>query len=110
MAESEQSTDIWILCYGSNGPRQLGNRIGKPYEEIIDRMCAVKLRGYIRAFCGVGPRWDNASVATLLRTDNNEDAVEGIALRMTQEEVTRLDVFEGYPDWYNREDVVLEVA
>ena len=74
----------------------------------MGRMCAVKLRGYIRAFCNKGARWDNASVATLLKTDNSDDVVEGVALRMTQEEVAKLDPFEGYPDWYDRVNVTLE--
>ena len=97
-----------MLCYGSNGPRQLCARIGTPFESIMERMRPVRVRGYIRAFCNSAPRWENKSVATLLRTDNNQDEIEGIALRMTQDEVSKLDPFEGYPTWYNREDLALE--
>ena len=71
-------------------------------------MSAVKLRGFKRAFCNLSPHWDNTSPATLLRTGNLDDVVEGVALRMTQEEISTLDPFEGFPSWYNREDITLE--
>ena len=114
MVEEQQNSaegsgaDIWILCYGSNGPRQLCERIGTPYESIVKRMCAVKVHGYKRGFCNTGGRWENKSVATLWQTGNDNDIVEGVALRMTQAEVSALDPFEGYPSWYNRETMTLE--
>mgnify|MGYP001626592986 CR=1 FL=1 len=68
-------------------------------------MCAVKLFGYKRAFCNSSPVWDSTSPATLIATGNEKDFVEGIALRMTASEISALDPFEGYPHWYNRENI-----
>lgn len=31
--------------------------------------------------------------------------VEGVAVEMTHDEISRLDPFEGYPTWYNRVDI-----
>ena len=96
------------MCYGSNTPRQLCERIQTPYDAILERMCAVKLAGYKRGFCNRGGRWDNKSVATLYQSSNDADFVEGVAVRLTAAEVAALDPFEGYPDWYNREDITLD--
>ena len=71
-------------------------------------MLPVRLRQYKRGFCNKGGRWDNKSVATLFKTGEESDYVEGIALRMTKEEVAKLDVFEGYPQWYDRQVITLE--
>ena len=104
--DGENST--WIFCYGSNTPRQISMRINKPYDEIVEKMVPAKLYGYLRAFvnksrhCGTSP-------ATVMPTGNPEDFVEGMAVHFTNEEISRMDPFEGYPDWYNRENVTLEL-
>ena len=98
----------WIMCYGSNGPRQLCNRIGTPYESIMNRMRPVKLHGYRRGFCNVSQHWEGTSPATLYETGNASDMVEGIALHMTAAEISALDPFEGYPSWYNRVNITME--
>ena len=100
-----ESDGTWIMCYGSNGPRQLCNRIGTPYESIRTRMCPVKLYGYKRGFCGTAPRWEDTSPATLFETGDQSDCVEGIALCMTQDEISALDPFEGFPTFYNRVNI-----
>ena len=41
----------------------------------------------------------------LAKNRKQNDVVEGIALRMTQEEISLLDPFEGYPTWYTRENI-----
>ena len=97
----------WILCYGSNGPRQLCNRIGTPYEQLINRMCPVTVSGYKRGFCNNSPFWENTSPATLYETGDQSDVVEGVALQMTRDEIAALDPYEGYPSWYNRVDMTL---
>ena len=108
MVETSAQEDTWIMCYGSNTPRQLCERIKTPYEAILERMCAVKLHGYKRGFCNRGGRWDNKSVATLYESGEQTDFVEGVAVRLTATEVAALDPFEGYPDWYNRENITLD--
>ena len=64
--------------------------------------------GYKRGFCNKGARWENKSVATLFQTEEEGAVVEGIALKMTRAEVTALDPYEGYPEWYNRIDMTLD--
>ena len=70
---------------------------------------AAELVGWKRAFANKGPRWEGKSVATLMKTDNPEDSVEGIVLKMTLAEVEAMDPFEGYPSWYNRVNINLKV-
>mmetsp|Transcript_6424 Transcript_6424/g.8603 ORF Transcript_6424/g.8603 Transcript_6424/m.8603 type:complete len:106 (+) Transcript_6424:213-530(+) len=40
-------------------------------------------------------------------TGNQEDEVEGIAFKMTHEEIAKLDPFEGFPNFYNRQAVAM---
>ena len=81
--------------------------MGTPIESLMARCRPAKAVGYKRAFCNTSPVWDFKSTATLIKTDSDNDVVEGIAVRMTEGEVNALDPFEGYPTWYNREKLTL---
>ena len=62
----------------------------------------VTLKWYVRAFCAERERWSGASVATILKTDNPDDVVEGVAVCLTSAEVAILDPWESYPTLYDR--------
>ena len=98
----QTSANIWIFCYGSNGPKQICKRIGTPYDQIIDKMVPVKLYGYQRHFQNDYNKPCNDSAATLYSTSDNADMVEGIAVNFTEAEVLAMDPFEGVPEWYVR--------
>ena len=49
-------------------------------------------------------------MATLLKTQEDGLFVEGVVVRMTAEEVARLDPFEGFPTWYNRVPIELTLT
>ena len=102
------NNDIWIFCYGSNSPRQLCDRIGTPYDSILNRLLPVKLQGYRRGFCNQAASWGGKSTATLFATGNDEDEVFGIAFHMTLEEVETLDPYEGYPWKYDRKEITMQ--
>ena len=52
-----------------------------------------------RVYVGRSRTW-GGSVANIVRHADSE--VIGYAVNLTSEEVAKLDVFEGFPDWYNR--------
>ena len=60
---------------------------------------------YKRAFANRSKKWDNRSPATLIPQDGHD--TEGVAVKMTAEEISRLDPFEGFPNWYNRVPVLM---
>ena len=47
------------------------------------------------------------SPATIFHTHKADDVVQGIAVAMTDEEISSLDPFEGYPNVYNRQNLDL---
>lgn len=98
--------DVWIFSFGSNHPRQLCERMSLDFDDLMGRSRAATLHNYVRAYGGSGPRWDHKSVATIAPKEGCK--VTGLACRFTTEELTRLDPFEGYPEWYNREKIKLE--
>ena len=69
------------------------------------RTVPVEARGWKRGFCGSSRKWNNTSPATIYQTNDENDIVEGLAVGMTDAEISALDPFEGYPNIYNRFDV-----
>ena len=95
----------YVFCFGSNGPRQLSDRVGTPLDNLLQRTIPVHLRGWKRGFCGYA--WEGTSAATIFETQGASDFVEGIAVAMTQREIESLDPYEGYPYVYDRLPVTL---
>ena len=71
----------------------------------MSRTVPVEARGWKRGFCGNSRTWNDTSPATIYQTNNDSDIVEGLAVGMTDAEISALDPFEGYPRVYNRFDV-----
>ena len=94
-----------MFCYGSNGPRQLADRINIDQASVEERIVPVKLQGWKRAFANRAGGWGNASTATLFKTNDKSDETVGIAFKMTAEEIEELDPYEGYPWKYDRKEV-----
>ncbi len=112
----EQSTDemklkgtdylkdlTYVFCYGSNHPEQLSRRLGAKIDDIISRSISCTLPGFKRVYTGAARTWAGGSVANIVRHEESE--VIGYAVKMSAEEIGKLDVFEGYPLWYNRIEV-----
>ena len=99
----DKEGDVYILCYESNGPNQLSERTGSSVESLLARSIPVTAHGYLRAFANVSKKWGGKSPATLIQQEGHE--VHGVAVKMTHEEIERLDPFEGYPKSYNRYDI-----
>ena len=59
----------------------------------------------MRAFCNRSKKWEDKSTATLVQKEG--EICEGVAVRLTSEEVAKLDPFEGYPHKYNRFEIEL---
>ena len=109
MVETTQTNDdyIWIFCFGSNGPKQLCERIGSNYEDLVSRTLPAVAKGWLRGFKATSATWSGKSVATIWQTGNEDDAVCGTVVKMTNQEVERLDPFEGHPFKYKRQVVKL---
>ena len=102
-----QENLTYIFCYGSNGPRQLSERVGTDLESLMARTVPAEAKGWKRGFCGNSVFWENKSPATLFQTGVESDFVEGTAVAMTEDEIDNLDPYEGYPYLYNRFDMQL---
>ena len=99
--KSMQSGECYIFCYGSNGPRQLSERVKTDYDEMMAKTMPCELIGWKRGFKGLAMTW-GGSTATLYKTDDPNDVVVGTAVKMTTAEVAALDPFEAAPFKYER--------
>ena len=71
----------------------------------MSRTVPVEARGWKRGFCGSSVTWNRTSPATIYQTNEENDIVEGLAVGLTDAEISALDPYEGYPRVYNRFDV-----
>ena len=97
-----QKDHIYIFCYGSNGPRQLCERIGAEYKDLMTRTLPAIAKGWLRGFKSLAVTWGGCSTATIWETGKQEDTVCGTIVKMTPEEVASLDPYEAYPWKYYR--------
>ena len=102
-----EENDIYVFCYGSDDPEQLCDRVGADYRDLISRTFPATATGWRRGFKGHSKGWGGCSTATIFETGKQEDTVCGTVVRMTPEEVTSLDPFEGCPYKYCRKIVKL---
>jgi hypothetical protein len=72
----------------------------------LSRSVSCTLYGYERAFAGMAKNW-GGSPACLI--ESQDGFTEGYAVAMTDEEISMLDVFEGYPEHYDRKKVTLQL-
>ena len=105
METSNIDSNTYVFCYGSNHPEQLSRRLETTIDSIMSRAISCKVKGFKRVYVGVSRNWGGNSVANII-TDP-ESYVLGYAVSMTPEEILKLDVFEGYPTWYDRIKVEL---
>ena len=105
METSNINSNTYVFCYGSNHPEQLSRRLETTIDSIMSRAISCKVKGFKRVYVGVSRNWGGNSVANIIR--DPESYVLGYAVSMTPEEISKLDVFEGYPTWYDRIKVEL---
>eukprot|EP00347_Sterkiella_histriomuscorum_P006866 403351137 len=101
-----QPSEAWVFCYGSNHPEQLSRRIETTIPDILSRSVSCTLLNYTRVYQAISRRWEG-SVASIVKLDGEE--CQGFAIKMTGEEILKIDVFESYPEWYLREPVELQM-
>ena len=104
MVEANQTNEdhIWIFCFGSNGPKQLSERLGSDYKDLMTRTLAAEAKGWLRGYKATAVTWGGKSVATIWKTGKDEDSVLGTVVKMTKAEVEALDPYEAYPFKYDR--------
>ena len=109
MVEANQTNEdhIWIFCFGSNGPKQLCERIGAEYKDLVSRTLPAQAKGWLRGYKATAVTWGGKSVATIWQTGNQEDSVCGTIVKMTKAEVAALDPYEAYPFKYDRISLTL---
>ena len=73
----------------------------------MTRTVPVEAHGWKRGFCGSSAAWDNTSPATIYQTNDENDVVEGLAVGMTEGEISTYDeeMYQGYPRVHNRYDI-----
>ena len=57
------------------------------------------LKEYKRVYVGKSRTWGGSVANVVKHVDSH---VVGYCVNLTQDEIAKLDVFEGYPNWYNR--------
>lgn len=72
-------------------------------KDFLSRSISCGLPGWGRVFVGISPNWGNASFANIIEHPKSE--VEGYAVRLTAEEIAKLDTSIGYPKMYDRKRV-----
>ena len=79
----------YVFCYGSNSVEQLKKRVNN------DNLIAHKayLEGYVRYFAGYSKKWDGG-VCSIKKTEN-EYITKGSIVKLTEDELSKLDKFEG---------------
>ena len=89
MVEATQTNGdhIWIFCFGSNGPKQLCERIGADYKDLMSRTLPAEAKGWLRGFKATAMTWGGKSTATIWKTGKEEDSVLGTVVKMTLDEV-----------------------
>ena len=97
---NNHGTYIWIFCFGSNGTKQLSQRVGSSYKSIWNRTYPAIAQGWLRGFKHTSKNWENCSVATIYQThkEGTNDQVIGTVVKMTIEEVHALDPYEGFSE------------
>ncbi len=83
-------------------------------RSLLERAFACSLPGWKRVFVGESHHWKGTSVANVVPCSGDSEREQsaechGYAIRLTSEEIERLDFFEGYPTWYTRESVQLKL-
>ena len=91
---------LLLFSYGSNSPRQLEERLGHPV-----RAGRGFLRDWKRIFVGHSEKWGGAP-ATMV--PSRGDVVFGTLVEVTEEDLAKLDKYEGVPRVYQRKTVPIE--
>ena len=73
-----------IFCYGSNGPKQLSERVETPYGEIQPSVIPAEARGWKRVFSNKSSNWEGASPANIVNTGEADDCVQGLIVPMSE--------------------------
>lgn len=84
----------------------MAKMFGQTITDFLARCISCGLPGYGRVFTGNTPQWGNASIANIIQHAKSE--VEGYAVKLTSEEVSKLDKSIGYPVLYNKLTVSLK--
>lgn len=91
--------EIYYFAYGSNmNLNQMEYRC--PDAKVVEN---VRLEGYRLAFCG---RPTGSGVATILPEEGSH--VEGVLWKLTPECERSLDIYEGYPHLYGKEQICVK--
>ena len=89
---------VWLLSYGSNmSGQRLAQRIGPALDA-----CAFRLTGYALAFNKEGGK------ANMMRSP--EASLPVVAWRVRQDQLARMDAYEGEPDHYIRLGITASLA
>jgi gamma-glutamylcyclotransferase (GGCT)/AIG2-like uncharacterized protein YtfP len=91
-----------IFCYGSNYVEQLEHRL----ERKIKKSYPAYLPDYQRVFRGYSQKW-KGGIASVQKKRGK--AVFGLVIEVDSEDLKKLDIYEGYPDVYNRKELKCEV-
>jgi hypothetical protein len=80
----------YLFCYGSNSIEQIKERLN--IERDIFYHPAF-INNYTRIFCGMSKKWDNGGISSIYPMRSNK--VFGITVYLTEDEIKRLDEYEG---------------
>ena len=99
---------MWIFTHGLINLKFLSQYLGISIAEIYkpERSRPAMLNGYKRAFGTSTEHNPFRTFSTLISAADGQ--VQGLAVKVTSEELARLDIVEGYPDFYDRINVQVQ--
>lgn len=86
-----------VFSFGSNSVKQLRGRVGNP--DILSKEARAK--GWQRIFAGAHKNWNFGGVASMHPCEG-DCVTYGAVVWLNDEELARLDVFEGTPTVYQQ--------
>ena len=101
-----QLPGTFIFCFGSNHPVSFAKMLGTTVPEFLGRSISAVLPAYGRVFVGLSPSWGNCSFANIIAHPKSE--VEGYAVKLRPEDVSKLDTSIGYPKMYSRTKIQMK--
>ena len=94
------SGGTFIFNYGSNNLKRLAKRIGSSEVDLAKHTYSATAHGYKLVFCGRSKAWGDTSPAHIIKCEGS--SATGLAVRLSQEEIEKLDWSEGHPNLYKR--------
>jgi gamma-glutamylcyclotransferase (GGCT)/AIG2-like uncharacterized protein YtfP len=95
----------FLFSYGSNNPKQLGERIGRKIKE--SDLIGGYAQDHVLEFTGYSQNWDSSTANCAFSSGN---VCYGYLTEVSEEELKIMDKYEGVPTVYRRQKKKIQTA